>query len=115
MMSQCNVNTIMLLHYDRQIECNPFGGKPSKAREPLFWTNQPANQLLAEKLKYSHNRAQQRQRFTNNIIKVWQNLAPFGGSPLGSAVELLLTKVLNWQPLTLLIVVFYVAAAVSVV
>ncbi len=41
----------------------PFGGKPPKAREPLLWTHRPTNnqqQLTAEELKYSCNRAWQR-------------------------------------------------------
>ncbi len=53
----------------------PFGGKPSKAREPLLWTDQPTNDQgpttndqrpktndqgpTAEDLKYSRNRARQ--------------------------------------------------------
>jgi hypothetical protein len=31
------------------------------------------------------------------MFKVWQNSAPFGGKPIGSAVEALLTKVVNQQ------------------
>jgi hypothetical protein len=81
----------------------PFGGKPPKAWEPLLWTNQqptndqPTNQLTAEELKYSHTRSRRHQRLTNNLLEVWQNLAPFGGRPIGAAVEALLTKVVNRQ------------------
>jgi hypothetical protein len=32
-----------------------------------------------------------------NMFKVWQNTAPFGRKKNGSAVETLLTKVVNWQ------------------
>jgi hypothetical protein len=31
------------------------------------------------------------------MLEVWQNSAPFGGRPIGGAVEVLLTKVINWQ------------------
>jgi hypothetical protein len=31
------------------------------------------------------------------MLKVRQNLAPFGGRPINNAVEVLLTKVVNWQ------------------
>jgi hypothetical protein len=47
------------------------------------------------------------------MFKVWQNLAPFGGRPISSTVEALLTKVVNWQYSRLQIVVIYVATAVS--
>jgi hypothetical protein len=40
------------------------------------------------------------------MFKVWQNLASFGGRPIGSAVEALLTKVLNQQLSVSSIVVF---------
>jgi hypothetical protein len=46
---------------------------------------------------------------------MWQNLAPFGGRPIGGVVEALLTKVFNLQLSVLLIVVFFVAAAVSAI
>jgi hypothetical protein len=49
----------------------------------------------AEELKYSHDRACWHQRPTNDMFKVWQKLAPFGSSPIGSVVEALLTKVVN--------------------
>jgi hypothetical protein len=51
-------------------------------------------------------------------LEVWQNLAIFGGTPIGGAVEALLTKVVNWQSSVLPIVVFFVAlprATVSVI
>ncbi len=72
-------------------------------------TDRPAT----EELKCSRNRARRRQRPSNNTFKVWQNLPPFGGRPIGSAVEVLLTKVVNWQYWYSPIVVFFVAAAVS--
>jgi hypothetical protein len=45
------------------------------------------------------------------MFKVWQNLAPFGGRPIGSAVEALLTKVVYQQLSVLLIVAFFIATA----
>jgi hypothetical protein len=42
-------------------------------------------------------------------------LAPFGGRPISGAVEALLTKVVNWWSSVSLIVVFFVAAAVSII
>jgi hypothetical protein len=72
-------------------------------------TNQ---QPTTEELKYSHHKVWRHQHPTNNMFEVWQNLAPFSGRPIGGAVEALLTKVINWQSLVLLIVVFFVAAAV---
>ncbi len=68
----------------------------------------------AEELKYSRYMARRRWCPTNNMFKVWQNLAPFGGRPIGSAVEALLTKVVNRQYWRSPIVVFFVAAAVSI-
>jgi hypothetical protein len=47
------------------------------------------------------------------MFEVWQNLAPFGGRQISGTVEVLLTKVVNWQ-LLVLPIVFFVAAAVSV-
>jgi hypothetical protein len=47
------------------------------------------------------------------MFKVWQNSAPFGGRPIGGAVEALLTKVFNRQLSVSPIVVFFIAAAVS--
>jgi hypothetical protein len=49
------------------------------------------------------------------MFEVWQNLAPFSGRPIVGAVEALLTKVINRQSSVSPIVVFYVAAAVSVI
>jgi hypothetical protein len=37
------------------------------------------------------------------MFKVWQNLAPFGGRPIGGAVEVLPTKFVNRQLSVLLI------------
>jgi hypothetical protein len=48
------------------------------------------------------------------MLEVWQNLAPFGGKPICGAVEALLTTIVNRQLSVLLIVVFFVTAAVSV-
>jgi hypothetical protein len=48
------------------------------------------------------------------MLEVWQNSASFSSRPIGSAVEALLTKVVNRQLSVVLIVVFFVAAAVSV-
>jgi hypothetical protein len=70
-----------------------------------LWTNQPTNQQPKE-LNYSGNRAGRHQRPTNNLLEVWQNLAPFGGRPIGGAVEALFTKVVNWQSSVLPIVIF---------
>jgi hypothetical protein len=49
------------------------------------------------------------------MFKVWQNLAPFGGRPIGDAVEVLLTKVDNRQLSELPNGCFFVAAAVSII
>ncbi len=68
--------------------------------------------MTAEELKYSCNRARRRPRPTNNLLEVWQNLAPFSGRPIGAAVEALLTKVFNRQSSVSPIVVFYVAPVV---
>ncbi len=73
------------------------------------------NQLITEGLKYSRHSARRRQCPTNNMFKVWQNLANTGGRPISTAVEVLLTKIINWQLSVLLIVVFFVAAAVSII
>jgi hypothetical protein len=70
--------------------------------------------VTAEELQHSRNRAQRRQHPTNYLLEVWQNMAIFGSRPIGGAVEMLLTKVLNWQLSVLPIVVFFVAAAVIV-
>jgi hypothetical protein len=87
----------------------PFGGKPPKAREPLsVWreTSQSLATLIVDRptnnqrstiedLKYNRYKARWRQHTTNNKFELWQNLALFGGRPIGSAVEALLTKVVN--------------------
>jgi hypothetical protein len=67
-------------------------------------------QPLTEELKYSHHSAQQHQCPTNNMVKVWQNLALFDGRPIGGAVEALLTKVITRQLSVSLIVVFFATA-----
>ncbi len=48
----------------------------------------------------------------NNMFKVWQNLAPFGGRPIGGTIEVLSTKVINRRSSISLILIFFVAAAV---
>jgi hypothetical protein len=73
--------------------------------------DQPTNWLTAEELKYSRHREWRCQCPTNNLLGVWQNLAPFGGRPINAAVEALFTKVFNWLLSLLPIVVFFVAAA----
>jgi hypothetical protein len=45
------------------------------------------------------------------MFEVWQNLAPFGGRPIGGANEALLTKVGSWQSSVLPIVVVFAAAS----
>jgi hypothetical protein len=77
-------------------------------------TDQPTDQLVAEELKYSRNRAWRRQRPSNNLLEVWQNLAIFGGRPIGAAVEALLTIIVNRQSSLLPIGFVFLAAAVSV-
>jgi hypothetical protein len=67
---------------------------------------QPATDCRGIKLKYSRHRARQHQDPTNNLFEVWQNSAPFGGRPIGGAVEALLTKVVNQRLSVLLIVDF---------
>jgi hypothetical protein len=49
------------------------------------------------------------------MFEVWQNWAIFGGRPIGATVEALLTKVVNWQLSVLPNVVFFVAAAFSII
>jgi hypothetical protein len=45
------------------------------------------------------------------MFEVWQNLAPFGGRPIGGAVEALLTKVEKRRsPLSPIVAVFVAAA-----
>jgi hypothetical protein len=48
------------------------------------------------------------------MLEVWQNSASFGDRPIGSAVEVLMTKIIIWQLSVLPIVVFFVDTAVSV-
>ncbi len=67
------------------------------------------DQLTAEEIDYSGNRAWQHQHPTNNLLEVWQNLAPFGGRPIGGDIEVLLTKVINRQSSVLPTVIFFVA------
>jgi hypothetical protein len=71
--------------------------------------------MTTEELKYSCDRAQWHRRPTNNMFEVWQNSAPFGSRPIGGAIEVMLTKVINQQSSVLPIVVFFVAAAVSLI
>ncbi len=78
---------------------NPYCG-PTNDRRPT------TNWLTAEELKYSRHSAQGHLCPTNNMFEVWQNSAPFGGRPIGAAVEALLTKFVNWWSSVLLIVVF---------
>jgi hypothetical protein len=59
--------------------------------------------------------AQQHQRPMNNMFKVWQNLPPFSSRPNCGVVEAPATKVVNQQLSILLIVVFFIAAAVSII
>jgi hypothetical protein len=40
------------------------------------------------------------------MFEVWQNLAPFSGRPIGGAVEVLLTKFVNWRLSVLPILIF---------
>ena len=46
---------------------------------------------LAGELKYSLDRARQRQRPSNNMLEVWQNSASFSSRSIGGTVEALLT------------------------
>jgi hypothetical protein len=78
---------------------------PSKRHSAaVFIVDQPTNnqrpttgRLTIEELNYSCNRAWRRGRLSNNLVEVWQNLAPFGGRLIDATVEALLTKVLNRQ------------------
>ncbi len=72
---------------------------------------QPTDWPLAEESKYSLDRARRCQCPTNNLLEVRQNLANFGGRPIGGTVETLLTKVVNRRSSVSLIVVFFVAPA----
>jgi hypothetical protein len=82
--------------------------KPGNPYCGLLTGNRPTTnqQPTAEELKYSRRRAWRHQHPTNNLLEVWQNSAPFGGRPIGSAIEVLLTKVVNRQLSVLPIVVF---------
>jgi hypothetical protein len=55
------------------------------------------SQLTAEELNYSGYRAWHCPRATINMLEVRQNMAIFGGRPIGAAIEVLLLKVVNWQ------------------
>jgi hypothetical protein len=57
--------------------------------------DQATNQPATDELNYSHHMAQRHQCPTKNLLEVWQNLAIFGSRPIGAAVEVLLTKVVN--------------------
>ncbi len=57
-------------------------------------------------IKYSRNRAWRPWCPTNNLLKVWQNSAPFGGWPISGTVVALLTKILNRRLSVLPILVF---------
>ncbi len=102
----------------------PFGGRPlGAAIEALFWretsqspgtlivdwpttdqpTDQPTNRLTTEELKYSCNTARRRCCPTNNLLEVWQNSAPFGGRPIGAAVEALFWRETSQSPGTLIV------------
>jgi hypothetical protein len=92
---------------------NLFGGKLLKPGNPYCGLS--TNQQLTDNrqpttnrrgIKYSCDRAQQSQRPTNNMFIVWQNLAIFRVTPIGSTVEALPTKVVNRQLSVLPLVVF---------
>jgi hypothetical protein len=89
----------MGLQFYQGLQFYLLGGKPPKAREPLLWTDDQqttkTDRLTAEELKYSHNKARQRRCPSNDLLEVWQSSAPFGGRPIGTALEALLTKVLK--------------------
>jgi hypothetical protein len=70
-------------------------------------TNQSTDRLTAEELKCSCHRARWHQHPTNHMFEVWQNLALFNGRPIGGAIEVLLTKVVNRQSSGLPIAVFF--------
>jgi hypothetical protein len=94
----------MLLSFWRETSQSPgtlIVDQPTNDRS----TDQP----LAEELKYSRKRAWWHQRPTTNLLEVWQNLAIFSSRPIGDAVEVLLTKVVNLRLSVLPIVVFFVA------
>jgi hypothetical protein len=103
----CNfVWFVILLEGNLLKPSNPYCG-PTDRR--------PTVRLTAEELKYSRDTAQWCRHPTNNMFEVGQNSAPFGGRPIGGAVEALLTKVVNRRASVMLIVYFFVAAAVSVI
>jgi hypothetical protein len=77
---------------------NPYCG-PTKDQP----TNRPINLLTAEELKYSRNRAWGHHCLTNNLLEVWQNLAPFDGRPIGTAVEALFWRETSQSPGTLIV------------
>jgi hypothetical protein len=64
---------------------NPYCGLSTNDQQPM----------TTEDLQYSHDRAWWCQHPTNNMFEEWQNLAPFGGRPIGGTIEALLTKVVN--------------------
>ncbi len=63
----------------------------------------------AEEFNYSSNMPWQHWRPSDNMFKVWQNLAPSGGRPLGGTNEVLLTKFINRRSSISPIVIFFVA------
>jgi hypothetical protein len=76
--------------------------------------DQPTDRLIAEELKYSHNRAWRHQSPTNNLLEVWQNPAIFGSRPIGAAIVAPLKIIINQQSSLLPIVFVFVAATISV-
>jgi hypothetical protein len=82
-----NMGCIFLLEGNLLKPGNPYCGLLTNEQGPT----------TAEEIKHSQDRARRRQRPTNNMFKVWQNLAPFGGRTISGTVEVLLTKVVNWQ------------------
>jgi hypothetical protein len=89
-----SLGTLIFLEGNLPKPGNPYCG-PTEQRPTN--SQRPTNQLTAEELKYSRHRARQRLRPTNNLLEVWQNLAPFGGRPINAVVEALLTKAINQQ------------------
>jgi hypothetical protein len=74
---------------------NPYCGLSTIDR----WTNDRLTnqQPAAEELKYSRDWERRNPQPNKNLFKVWQNMAIFGGRPINGAVEVLLTKIINWQ------------------
>jgi hypothetical protein len=66
-------------------------------------TDRPINRLTAEELKYSRNRAGRHHCPTNNLLEVWQNLAPLCGRPIGAAVEALFWRETSQSPGTFIV------------